>query len=61
MLKGGIADFKIDLKEEVIAFKRERNLEALLHLAIRSELSRERLANHKTKTRAEVSGTGKKP
>jgi large subunit ribosomal protein L4 len=49
---------KVDLADEVFAGPVN---EALIHLAVKQYLASQRAGTHKTKTRAEVSGSGKKP
>ena len=49
---------KLDLADEV--FSGPVN-EALIHLAVKQYLASQRSGTHKTKTRAEVSGSGRKP
>ena len=48
----------VDLPEEIFAYPYK---EHLIHEAVRNYLASLRQGTHKTKTRSEVSGTGKKP
>ena len=48
----------IDLPEEVFGYPYK---EHLVHLAVTSHLAAQRKGTHKTKTRAEVAGSGRKP
>jgi large subunit ribosomal protein L4 len=48
----------VDLPDEIFAYPYK---EHLIHEAVRNYLASQRQGTHKTKTRAEVSGAGKKP
>jgi large subunit ribosomal protein L4 len=49
---------KLDLADEIFAAPIN---EGLMHLAVKQYLASQRSGTHKTKTRAEVSGSGRKP
>jgi len=49
---------EIDLPEEVFGYPYK---EHLVHLAVTAHLAAQRKGSHKTKTRAEVAGSGRKP
>jgi len=48
----------VDLPDEIFAYPYK---EHLIHEAVRNHLAGQRAGTHKTKTRAEVSGSGRKP